>query len=77
MYPEGCLLSPDRKIFFSFVKDSMNPSNEGFIEFWSVSNDKSRTFVFRKRLARSKALSQWEKLICDGWEVLDEIELVA
>ena len=77
MYPEGCLLAPDRKIFLSFEKDLLNPSNEGFVEFWSVSSDKSRKFIYKKRLAKHKALYQWNTLIKNGWKVFEEQELVA
>ena len=77
MYPEGRLLAPDGKNFFSFEKDPLNPSNEGFIEFWSVSRDNLPTFRYRKRLGIIKALSQWKSLIIKGWKVFDELELAA
>ena len=77
MYPEGCLLAPDGKILFSFEKDPLNPSNEGFIEFWSVSGENSKKFRYRKRLGLIKALSQWKSLIKEGWKVFDELELAA
>ena len=77
MYPEGCLLAPDGKIFLSFEKDPLNPLNEGFIEFWSVSIDRSKTFIYKKRLAKNKALFQWNSLITQGWEEFHEYELVA
>ena len=77
MYPEGSLLAPDGRIFLSFEKDPLNPSNEGFIELWSVLSDSSTTFRYRKRLGIIKALSQWKSLIKEGWQVFDDLELVA
>ena len=77
MYPEGCLLAPDGKKFFSFEKDPLNPPNEGFIELWSVLSDRSKTFIYRKRLAKYKALFQWNRLISQGWKEFQGYELVA
>ena len=77
MYPEGSLLAPDGKTFLSFEKDPLNPSNEGFVEFWSVLSDNSKTFRYRKRLVTMKALSHWKNLIKEGWKVFDESELAA
>ena len=77
MYPEGCLLSPDCKILLSFEKDLLNPSNEGFIEFQSVSTFKSKKLIYKKRLAKHRALSQWTSLIENGWQIFNDEEQVA
>ena len=77
MYPEGRLLAPDGRNFLSFEKDPLNPSNEGFIEFWSVLSDNSTTFRYRKRLGIAKAFSLWKSLIKEEWKVFDELELAA
>ena len=53
--------------YFDLDKDNFYPINEGFIEFWSVSNDRSKTFIYKKRLAKNKALFQWNSLITQGW----------
>ena len=77
MYPEGCLLSPDCKILLSFEKDLLNPLNEGFIEFWSFSPDNSKKLIYKKRLAKKRAIYQWTSLIENGWKIFHDQEQVA
>ena len=77
MYPEGYLIDPEGKKLLSFIRDSMNPVNEGFVELWLVMGNKYKQFKFRKRLSKIKALEQWRFLIKQGWKVIEEQEKAA
>ena len=77
MYPEGSLIDLEGKKLISFIKDSMNPMNEGFVELWVFTGNASKQFIFKKRLSSTKAIEQWKNLVKHGWSVIKEQELAA
>ena len=76
MYPEGCLINPEGKIIVVFEKDSSNPNQEGFIEFWEIIDNNSKQLTFKKRTNKRKGLSLRKTFIREGWKII-EIEKVA
>ncbi len=77
MYPEGYLIDPEGKNLLSFEKDSMNPINEGYIEFWLVTGINSKQFRYRKRTSTAQAIGEWNNLIRQHWRIVKEREQAA
>ena len=68
MYPEGYLVNNLKKNLIIFEKDANNPLNEGYISFWTFERTNCKQLIFKKRISKSKAISQWEAHIKAGWE---------
>ena len=68
MYPEGVLLNSQEDNLVIFERDENNPNNEGFIEFWEITNLNQRFLTFRKRSSKATALKYWSSLINNGWK---------
>ena len=68
MYPDGILVNSKEDNLVIFERDENNPNNEGFIEFWELTNFNQRFLTFRKRSSKAKALQFWSSLINNGWK---------
>ena len=77
MYPEGWLIDPLGKSLLFFEKDPMNPINEGFVEYWSITGVGSKHFKYRKRASQSQALDKWAYLSKRGWRTIEEKDQAA
>lgn len=72
MYPNNCLINSEINKIIVFEKDINNPNNEGFIEFWEIVDLNKKQLKFKKRTTKDKALSLWNSLIKEGWEIVEK-----
>ena len=76
MYPEGTFINDTRDNLVIFEKDIDNPDNEGFVCFLEKDDQKIYKLVFKKRLARKKAIEKFNNLLKEGWKkIINEYEV--
>ena len=77
MYPEGTLINPSNNSLIVFEKDINNPDNEGFVCFWTITDQNSKQLVFKKRINKKKAFNKYNNLLREGWKSYKNNDLAA
>ena len=77
MYPEGTLINLKKDNLVIFEKDLSNPENEGFVGYWNINDTHVYKLVFKKRLTKKNAITQFKNLIKEGWQNINDVNKVA
>tara|TARA_B100000886_G_scaffold314214_1_gene251355 strand:- start:523 stop:756 length:234 start_codon:yes stop_codon:yes gene_type:complete len=77
MYPKVSLINKNKKNLVVFERDSNNPFNEGFILYWEIIKSNNKQLIFKKRLTTLRAQKKLNKLQEEGWNKINELDMVA
>ena len=77
MYPKITLINKNRSNLVVFERDLNNPLNEGFIIFWEIINSNNKQLIFKKRLVTISAQKKLTKLQHEGWDKINNLDMVA
>ena len=77
MYPKVSLINKNKRNLVVFERDSNNPFNEGFIIYWEIIKSNNKQLIFKKRLTTLRAQKKLNKLQEEGWNKINELDMVA
>ena len=77
MYPKASLINKHKRNLVVFERDLNNPFNEGFIIYWEIIKSNNKQLIFKKRLTTLRAQKKLTKLKEEGWNKINELDMVA
>ena len=77
MYPKVSLINKNKRNLVVFERDLTNPFNEGFIIFWEIIKSENKQLIFKKRLTTIRAHKKLATLHKEGWNKINESDMVA